>query len=115
MLDHNVPKLHLNTKEIKQVVLNLARNGMEAMTEKGVLTLETRMVGDQVELCVHDTGAGIAKPKQEKLFEPFYTTKAKGTGLGLSMCRSIVERHNGTITVESQEGEGTTFKVSFQR
>lgn len=115
MLDHNVPKLHLNTKEIKQVVLNLARNGMEAMTEKGVLTLETRMVDDKVELCVHDTGAGIAQPKQEKLFEPFYTTKAKGTGLGLSMCRSIVERHNGTITVESQEGEGTTFKVSFQR
>ncbi|MGF9700747.1 two-component system sensor histidine kinase NtrB [Paenibacillus sp. MABNR03] len=115
MLDHNVPKLHLNSKEIKQVVLNLARNGMEAMPEKGVLTLETRMVDDKVELCVHDTGLGIPRLKQEKLFEPFYTTKAKGTGLGLSMCRSIVERHNGTITVESQEGEGTTFKVSFPR
>ncbi|MDP9702660.1 PAS domain S-box-containing protein [Paenibacillus intestini] len=115
MLAHNVPKLHLNAKEIKQVVLNLARNGMEAMTEKGVLTLETRMVDDRVELCVHDTGPGIPPVKQEKLFEPFYTTKAKGTGLGLSMCLSIVERHNGTITVESEEGQGTTFKVAFQR
>lgn len=114
MLAHNVPKLQLNAKEIKQVVLNLARNGMEAMNEKGVLTLETRIVEDKVELCVHDTGPGIAAVKQEKLFEPFYTTKAKGTGLGLSMCLSIVERHNGTITVESEEGQGTTFKVAFQ-
>ncbi|WP_440116063.1 two-component system sensor histidine kinase NtrB [Paenibacillus sp. QZ-Y1] len=115
MLAHNVPKLHLNSKEIKQVVLNLARNGMEAMNEKGVLTLETRMVDDKVELCVRDTGSGIPSVKKEKLFEPFYTTKAKGTGLGLSMCLSIVERHNGTITVESEEGQGTTFKVAFQR
>jgi signal transduction histidine kinase len=115
MLAHNVPKLHLNAKEIKQVVLNLARNGMEAMNDKGVLTLETRMVDDKVELCVHDTGPGIPSVKQEKLFEPFYTTKAKGTGLGLSMCLSIVERHNGTISVESEEGQGTTFKVAFQR
>lgn len=115
MLAHNVPKLHLNSKEIKQVVLNLARNGMEAMCEKGVLTLETRVVDDKVELCVRDTGLGIPQVAQEKLFEPFYTTKAKGTGLGLSMCLSIVERHNGTITVESEEGKGTTFKVAFER
>ncbi|MHA7580865.1 two-component system sensor histidine kinase NtrB [Paenibacillus vandeheii] len=115
MLAHDVPKLHLNSKEIKQVVLNLARNGMEAMNEKGVLTLETRLVGDTVELCVRDTGPGIPRVKKEKLFEPFFTTKAKGTGLGLSMCLSIVERHNGTITVESEEGQGTTFKVAFQR
>ncbi|MDN8593282.1 ATP-binding protein [Paenibacillus sp. 11B] len=115
MLAHDVPKLHLNSKEIKQVVLNLARNGMEAMNEKGVLTLETRLVDDTVELCVRDTGPGIPRVKKEKLFEPFFTTKAKGTGLGLSMCLSIVERHNGTITVESEEGQGTTFKVAFQR
>lgn len=115
MLAHNVPKLHLNSKEIKQVVLNLARNGMEAMNEKGVLTLETRIVDDKVELCVRDTGPGLPRVKKEKLFEPFYTTKAKGTGLGLSMCLSIVERHNGTITVESEEGQGTTFKVAFER
>ncbi|WP_458125200.1 two-component system sensor histidine kinase NtrB [Paenibacillus sp. Z3-2] len=115
MLAHNVPKLHLNPKEIKQVVLNLARNGMEAMNEKGVLTLETRIVDDKVELCVRDTGPGIPRVKKEKLFEPFFTTKAKGTGLGLSMCLSIVERHNGTITVESEEGRGTTFKVAFER
>lgn len=115
MLAHDVPKLHLNSKEIKQVVLNLARNGMEAMSEKGVLTLETRMVDDKVELCVRDTGPGLPRVKKEKLFEPFYTTKAKGTGLGLSMCLSIVERHNGTITVESEEGQGTTFKVAFEQ
>ncbi|MGC5776867.1 ATP-binding protein [Paenibacillus pabuli] len=114
-LAHDVPKLHLNSKEIKQVVLNLARNGMEAMNEKGILTLETRVVDDTVELCVRDTGPGIPPGKHEKLFEPFFTTKAKGTGLGLSMCLSIVERHNGSITVESEENQGTTFKVTFQR
>lgn len=115
MLAHNVPNLYLNTKEIKQVVLNLARNGMEAMEEKGVLTLETTYDEKQVELFVRDTGPGIPRSSRDKLFEPFYTTKPKGTGLGLSMCHSIVERHHGTITVESEEGKGTVFKVTFKR
>lgn len=113
ILDEKVPELSLNAKEIKQLVLNLSRNGMEAMEEKGQLTIETRLNDSFVELIIKDTGMGIAKSRQERLFEPFFTTKAKGTGLGLALCLSIVERHHGKISVESEEGKGTAFTIQF--
>lgn len=112
-LGNYVPRLHLNAKEMKQLILNLCRNAMEAMDDKGDLTIETRMAGERVELRVKDTGFGIPKDKLDRLFEPFYTTKSKGTGLGLALCMSIVQRHHGTITVQSEEGVGTTFTISF--
>ncbi|ANA80889.1 MULTISPECIES: ATP-binding protein [Paenibacillus] len=112
-LGTHVPKLHLNAKEMKQLILNLCRNGMEAMDDKGTLTLETRIEGDQVQLYVADTGTGMSESELERLFEPFYTTKSKGTGLGLALCMSIVQRHHGTIDVKSQQGEGTVFIISF--
>lgn len=105
--------LELNGKEIKQLILNLARNGLEAMDEKGVLKIETRDLGDRVQLLVADMGNGIPQEKLERLFEPFYTTKEQGTGLGLALCLSIAERHDGRIEVESRVGEGTTFIVTF--
>jgi signal transduction histidine kinase len=109
----SLPLLQLNTREIKQLILNLARNGMEAMAPKGVLTLETRINTDRVELIIQDTGSGIPQSQLEKLFVPFFTTKSQGTGLGLPLCLSIAERHNGGIQVDSEEGEGTAFTVSF--
>lgn len=113
-LGDNIPHLHLNEKEIKQLILNLVRNGMEAMNNKGTLTIETIVLKDMVQLFVKDTGEGIPQDSLDKMFEPFYTTKSKGTGLGLPLCLSIVERHKGRITVESEKGIGTTFIVSFQ-
>ncbi|MGN7360762.1 ATP-binding protein [Paenibacillus sp. SAF-054] len=115
VMDEFVPKLSLNAKEIKQLLLNLARNGMEAMEEKGKLTIQTRLKPQEqiVELIVSDTGVGMSKSRQERLFEPFFTTKAKGTGLGLALCLSIVERHGGKILVESEEGKGTTFIIQL--
>lgn len=112
-LDDSMPELLLNAKEIKQLILNLSRNAMEAMAEKGQLTLETRMTDQGGLLVVSDTGPGIPPGQREKLFEPFFTTKAKGTGLGLALCLSIVERHGGKITVDSTEGQGTSFTVLF--
>lgn len=112
-LDDSMPVLLLNAKEIKQLILNLSRNAMEAMTEKGQLTIETRVTNQGGLLMVSDTGPGIPSGQREKLFEPFFTTKAKGTGLGLALCLSIVERHGGKITVDSTEGQGTTFTVLF--
>ncbi|GAA0134598.1 hypothetical protein YSY43_14380 [Paenibacillus sp. YSY-4.3] len=112
-LDERVPMLYLNTKEIKQLILNLARNGMEAMGEKGLLTVSTRLDEDGVKLYIADIGAGISPAQQQKLFAPFYTTKEKGTGLGLPLCLSIMERHGGKITVRSREGLGTTFISVF--
>jgi PAS domain S-box-containing protein len=105
--------LQLNSKEIKQLILNLARNGMEAMNDQGVLRIETINFKDTVQLRVSDNGVGISEEKLERLFEPFYTTKMNGTGLGLALCLSIVERHNGKIHVESTVGHGTSIIVSF--
>ncbi|MBB6730225.1 ATP-binding protein [Cohnella zeiphila] len=112
-LCERVDSLELNIKEIKQLVLNLSRNGMEAMNDKGVLRIETLDFPDSVELRVTDNGTGIPPEKLEHLFEPFYTTKTNGTGLGLALCLSIVERHRGKIRVESKLGEGTMFAVTF--
>ncbi|WP_429372462.1 two-component system sensor histidine kinase NtrB [Paenibacillus sp. DS2015] len=114
-LDENAPKLMLNAKEIKQLILNLARNGMEAMGEKGQLILRTRATPTGVEFIVQDNGSGIPKNVQDKLFTPFYSTKEKGTGLGLSLCLTLVERHKGKITVDSEEGVGTSIIVNFPR
>ena len=112
-LNPSLPLLLLNVREIKQLILNLARNGMEAMDAKGVLTLETHAYEDTAQLIIRDTGSGISKSQLEQLFVPFFTTKSQGTGLGLSLCLSIAERHDGTITVDSEEGSGTSITVSF--
>nr|WP_269846569.1 ATP-binding protein [Paenibacillus roseus] len=112
-LDESTPMLELNEKEIKQLILNLARNGMEAMGHNGRLLLRTSLKPNNVQLQVSDNGCGISEEKLERLFEPFYTTKTRGTGLGLPLCLSIVERHHGKIAVESEEGRGTVFTVSF--
>lgn len=112
-LNASIHEMELNVREIKQLILNLGRNGMEAMGPKGILTLETHSTQDKVELIVRDRGIGMSESQREKLFSPFFTTKREGTGLGLSLCLSIVERHNGKINVESVEGEGTVFTISF--
>ncbi|QTH46777.1 hypothetical protein J4772_27180 [Cohnella sp. LGH] len=113
--DASLEPILMNSKEIKQLVLNLSRNGMEAMNDKGALKIETTNLPDSVQLRVSDTGVGIPAEKLKLLFEPFYTTKTNGTGLGLVLCMSIVERHDGKIQVESTVGQGTTFIVSFSK
>ncbi|OXS56818.1 hypothetical protein B1A99_18300 [Cohnella sp. CIP 111063] len=113
--DDSLEPIPMNSKEMKQLVLNLSRNGMEAMNDKGVLRIETQNLADAVQLRVSDNGVGIPPEKLNRLFEPFFTTKTNGTGLGLALCLSIVERHHGKIHVESTVGEGTTFIVSFAK
>ncbi|MHA7965806.1 two-component system sensor histidine kinase NtrB [Paenibacillus sp. CAU 1782] len=109
----DLPSMMLNDREIKQMLLNLARNGMEAMGEKGILSIST--MHTEQEVCIHikDEGVGIPHEKMKHLFEPFFTTKTRGTGLGLPLCLSIAERHRGKIDVQSTEGEGTLFIVAF--
>jgi two-component system NtrC family sensor kinase len=83
------------------------------MPNGGHLGIKTRASGDIVEIIISDTGIGIAPENLPKIFDPFFTTKevGKGTGLGLSISYNIIERHGGTIKVESQLGEGTTFTI----
>ncbi|BBB90884.1 MAG TPA: PAS domain-containing protein [Methylomusa anaerophila] len=112
-LAEELPHLLLNEKEIKQLLLNLTRNGIEAMSQHGTLTIETIVEGNTVSLCVDDCGCGICKENREKIFDPFFTTKENGTGLGLSVCAGIVRRHNGIIEVESKKDKGTRFIITF--
>lgn len=112
-LCEDLPLLPLNQREIKQMLLNIARNGMEAMQEKGVLRIKTSFNETHVFMMISDEGVGIPPDKRQHLFEPFFTTKTRGTGLGLPLCLSIAERHNGGIDVESNEGQGTVFIVKF--
>ena len=109
----DLPEIPLNRDQIKQVLLNLLLNGVEAMPDGGDLTLVTRLDpdGERVLLTVSDTGIGIENSDLHSIFDPFFTTKKGGTGLGLSISFDIIQRHGGTISVESQPGFSTTIRV----
>ena len=104
--------LELNRKEILQLILNLARNGLEAMEGDGSLTIKTYIEGDKVVLEIADEGCGILPENINKLGVPFFTTKDEGTGLGLATCYKIAESHNAVIHIDSSPS-GTTFFILF--
>ncbi|MGB9622647.1 MAG: sensor histidine kinase, partial [Candidatus Bathyarchaeia archaeon] len=79
----------------------------------GGITISSSLEGDELFIRVSDTGVGIPKEYMSEIFRPFFTTKPKGQGLGLSVCKRIVEAHNGSISVESKVGEGTTFTIKL--
>jgi signal transduction histidine kinase len=97
---------------LKQVFLNLFKNSMEAMEHGGILSVQTVLSGDHVEITVADEGCGIPEQDKEKIFSPFFTTKRHGTGLGLCISKRIVEEHAGSsLSMKSKEGKGTSFKI----
>jgi two-component system sensor kinase FixL len=99
---------------LQQVFLNLVKNAMEAMDSGGVILIQSRLLGDEVEFIVADEGCGISEEDRERIFAPFFTTKKQGTGLGLCISKRIVEdQEGGSFSFESVEGKGTTFKVSL--
>jgi len=111
--DQTVPPMAIDRTLLRQAILNLVKNGLEALGRGGTLTVGTRRVDDQVEIAIHDTGPGIAPDLGKRLFEQFFTTKPQGTGLGLSISRQIIEEHGGTLRWESAPGAGTTFTASL--
>lgn len=115
--DPNAPFVLADRIQIQQVLLNLIRNAIEAMqeTSRRELKVGTRTVDDgHVELCVEDTGPGLAPEVAAQLFQPFVTTKKHGMGVGLSICRTIVEAHGGKIWAESKQGVGTAFRFTLR-
>lgn len=113
----NIPLIYGDRDQIKQGLLNVILNAVEAMPKGGFLSLsaDTLPDGEHVAIKIEDTGIGIPKHVQSNIFEPFYTTKGegKGVGLGLSVVYGIVAQHGGSVEVESAEGQGTTFTLTF--
>jgi signal transduction histidine kinase len=109
------PVAYGNAGKLQQVFLNLLVNARDAMPEGGELRILTEAVDSKIEIIVQDTGTGISRENINKIYDPFFTTKAagKGTGLGLSVTYGIVQEHGGAITVKSQPGVGTSFKLEL--
>jgi len=116
-LDQNLPDVNCDGAQIEQVLLALIMNALDAMPQGGNLWLTTTLDRDEeiVRIVVRDDGTGISPEILPRLFEPFLTTKetGKGVGLGLAIARSILERHNGDIEVQSELGRGTTFTLTL--
>jgi len=108
-----LPSVYCNDGKLGQVFLNLILNASHAIEERGSITITTRHDGDNVSIIIADTGVGIPKNIISNIFDPFFTTKSvsEGTGLGLHIVRSVVEAHQGTISVDSQLGQGASFII----
>jgi two-component system sensor histidine kinase DctS len=116
-LSPDMPRIQADGVMLEQVVLNLAKNGIEAMRdvppERRALTVRTEANGSEVAIVVRDRGPGISRDVAEKLFSPFFTTKEKGMGMGLNICRSIAEFHRGRIDFEPDPAGGSIFRFSL--
>jgi PAS domain S-box-containing protein len=106
------PKIKVDAEKMKRVFVNIIKNAIDAMPESGKLTITSDKDGT-LEITFADTGTGMPKEVLEKLWTPFFTTKARGMGLGLPICKHIVEAHGGNISVESTVGKGTKFIVTI--
>ena len=109
----SLPPVLFDERYMKQVMLNLIKNAQAAMPSGGLLTIATIGADNEVRISVCDTGVGISQENLKKMFEPYYTTKVNGTGLGLTLTYKIIREHQGDITVDSREGEGTDFEISL--
>ena len=109
-----IPEILADDKEIRQCILNLVVNGLDAMPKGGTLKINTARTEDRVIMTVQDQGTGIAPEIRKDLWIPFFTTKEHGTGLGLSICYRIAQRHQATFEVETSS-KGTAFHLIFNQ
>ena len=112
-LDPGIPPVLADADQMRQVVLNIILNAADAMPQGGKIRVRSSFESksNHVVLRISDTGPGIPDEIQDKMFEPFFTTKKTGTGLGLAIAYGIMERHKGSLKVESAPGRGTTIVV----
>jgi len=109
----NIPNVSVDPNSIRQLILNLVRNGIDAIQESGIIDIHTQTNGTKVYLSIKDSGTGIPPEIKDQLGTPFFTTKEKGTGLGLAICFRIVQRHSATLTIDSELGKGAVFTIAF--
>jgi PAS domain S-box-containing protein len=108
-----LPPVTFDPKQVHQVLINLFKNALEAMPEGGEITVTSRVKGANAEICIADTGVGLAPEVAGNIFQPYFTTKEKGTGLGLAICQGIISEHGGVVSVDSTPGKGTTFTIQL--
>ncbi|PYV36603.1 MAG: hypothetical protein DMG09_16830 [Acidobacteria bacterium] len=113
LCDDNVGSVRADPEQLHGALRNLMLNAIDAMPAGGTLTLRTRRQNGAVLLEISDTGEGLTPEERERLFTPYYTTKQNGTGLGLAIVQSVVSDHGGRISVESERGRGTTFRIEL--
>jgi signal transduction histidine kinase len=104
-------KLYCSMDKLKQAIINILLNSIEAVEKNGEIVIESEILGNNVILSIKDTGCGIDEKNIKYIFDPFFTTKTKGTGLGLAITHSIIHEHQGKISVDSKKGEGTKFTI----
>ncbi len=109
----DLPEIQVDPDQIQQVLVNVISNALQAMPEGGRLTTAAARNDGGIEIQISDTGCGMTGEIKEKIFDPLFTMKAKGIGLGLAVSKSIIDRHEGRIEVESQEGKGSTFTINI--
>jgi len=107
------PTIRVDKNKIERVFINLVKNAIDAMPNGGTITISCKQANDKFEITFADTGTGIPEEIIPKIFSPLFTTKAQGMGFGLAICKRMVEAHGGTITVETEKGKGTAFKVTL--
>ena len=107
----NLPPLLCAANQIKQAIMNLIKNSIEAMATGGSIVLNAKTSPEGIEVSVVDDGPGIPEERLRNLGEPFYTTKDRGTGLGLMVTYRIIQKHGGTVKVSSETGKGTRFEL----
>jgi C4-dicarboxylate-specific signal transduction histidine kinase len=117
-LTESAPHIFVDRIQIEQVILNLIRNGIEAMgnldAENRQLTVCTSPAGDKgVEVAVHDTGSGLSPETADRIFDPFFTTKADGMGMGLAISRTIIEAHQGRLWATPGRDRGAVFRFTL--
>jgi PAS domain S-box-containing protein len=109
----DIPPVYGNDAELDEILTNLIFNAVDAMPGGGEIRIRTHRTNNEVMLEFSDTGKGMPEEVRQKCMDPFYTTKGSGSGLGLATTQGIVERHNGVITIHSEEGKGTSFHIAL--
>jgi signal transduction histidine kinase len=108
-----LPSIKMDAEKLMQALLNLVKNGLQAIENGGTVRIEARVLKNRIQVSISDTGAGIPSDQMEKIFNYYYTTKEKGVGLGLPIAHRIIEAHGGQLTVESQVGFGTKVTIAL--